>query len=859
MKKILCCIPILFFLEAASAQEPMTPIYYTVLEMPVSMRQQYYGRFDTKLLAEDLAGLLYRATGKQFSPVPNKPGATKGIFLLIDSSSTYSSNETGIVESDGKSFLRFKARYTTGISYAMYSWLEQLGFRFYLPGGEWTIIPALRSIFKKTLTKKIYKPHFPLRMFYASGGIYAVKGLDENKQSEKDWQQWYQRNRMGSDYLRIDGHIGELFNIVHQKEIEKDSTLVAPFNGKRQYSTGSKLDPTNKRGVALFSDWIVSEFKKEQKTFPGFLPLKKYATADPGDGLNYCHTPACETAFRSVSDQSFSIINETARKIKEVDARAGVSTLAYTERADTPSLRIEPNVHVMVVPTAFQSVSTSSELMLRWAKKTKNISQYDYLNIGVWAYDKPFFNLYQYHHKLRFLQRLKIQGMSFETSLSKFASGIQQYFILKFLCDPYSSIEKVLNGFCRDNFGNAAAPIKKLLKEWYFSDVHLYTNYDKPVFYEDELGRFIKYLLDAENTAGLTTAIKKRIEELKGYTIYLCKLYELFAELKSLAAMATDPSLKTDKAEEILTYTWQLYHTKIFHNTQLNDMLKQITSDAERGKWNYSEGTTFRGIAENASSIIHSGFEFVRKKYLPFAVPDYPVTDAFLGAAAKYSADSIRISTMDETGFGNFVYPLSFYCAAPGPLKIIYQTDSSKGKNSTGKTAIVSVESADYTFIKTNFIYKENSTGTINYFLPSKGHYKLYLSQYNATHVNYVIYPGRNLFYHNKKSIMMNGIVMQENPEKNNYPNKRIAFYVPAVDSIFFSNLYYGSSNTSRLYTVSGINIPVKENKQSFYNAAAIPPVSKNSFIFYENGVYRWPPVLKNTPPYYFFLKYDVK
>ena len=847
---------VVFFIQYSIAQAKSISIYYTSVQMPATLKSNYYGQFDTRIIAEDLANLLQQATGQSFAAIPYAAGIDKGIFLLLDSSSAYKSNESGLFETDGKNFIRIKAKYTTGISYAVYSWLQELGFHFYLPGDEWTIIPSIKTIFNKKNINKEYKPYFRLRMFGTSGGIFPVKWLDENSQNEKDWNQWYMRNRMGCDYLSISGHIGEWFNISHKKQIEEDSLILAPVNGKRQYNEEGKLDPTYRKGVTLFSDWIVSESKKYQQQMPAFLPYKKYYTVDPGDGLNYCHTIACEARFRSVSDQVFSIANETAQKIKLSDERAGVSLLAYTERANVPSINIESNIHVMVVPTAFQSVSTSTELMQRWATKTKNISEYDFINIGVWAYDEPFFNLYQYHNHLKFVQSLGIEGMSFETSLSKFASGIQQYFILKFLCDPYQSVDVVLDNFCNDNFEQAKIPIKKLLKEWYFSNTHLNTGYDKSSFTEDELGRFIKYIIDAESVPGLHEAVKKRIEELKAYTIYLCKFYEMFTDIKNLKAFSENTSLRSDKAEELLTFSWQMYNSKIFHNTQLNDMLKKYVSEDKKADWDFRKSEKYKGITENTETVIKEQFEIIKRRYLPAAIPFYTLTDEFLSANTKYSADSIRINTIDELAFGNYSYAIPFYCAEPCLLKISYNADSSMKKtNKSDKVAIIGIESADYSFIKNNFIKKENNTGIINYQIPAKGRYKLYLSQYNATHISYTIFPNKNLFYLEKRTILMNGLALQD----NNYSNKCLAFIAPSADSLYFSNLYWNTTNTIHLYTSSGKNIPVNNSGEPFLNAAALPAETRSKFIFFNNTVSRWPPVLQNTYPYYFFLKYPLQ
>lgn len=833
--------------------QPAIPIYYTPVDMPAFLQNEYYGGFDTKLLATDLAGLLQQATGRTCIALPMNKKAKSGVFLLLDSTLTHTGNEQGFVYCNGKDRVGITARYATGLSYAMYSWLDELGFHFYLPGKEWTIIPSRPRLFARKF-KKSYQPFFKLRMFNTSGGIFPVKGLDEKGRNKDDWRQWHIRNRMGSDYISIDGHIGELFNIVHKKEIEQDSLILAPLEGVRRYDVQGKLDPTYPAGVALFADWIAESFKTAQTRWPAFLPFKKYYSADAGDGLNYCHTPACEAQFGSVSTQSFFIANKAARKVREADSRGGVSTLAYTERADTPGIAIDPNVHVMVVPTGFQSVSTPVELMQRWAKKTSTFSQYDFLNIGVWAYDAPFFNLDAYLQHLRFLQSLHVEGMNLETSLSKFSSGIQQYFILKFLCEPNISPEKIFDTFCKDNFGNASRPVKELLREWYFSDTHLNTGYDKVSFYEDELARFVGYLAQATKAAAGDQAALKRISELKGYLVYLCKFYERFTDLGYQQKFKTDTVLKNNMTLDLLTYTWQLYDTKIFHNTQLNDMLKKNLDKTQAAAWDFRNSERFKDMRVNTDSLINKGWQRIQLKYLPLALQVRQVTDETLQSLCHRTADSIFIETFDETAFGYYMYPLPFYCNAPGPIRIYYEAGESAGAGDMkDKIAIVEILKEDYSYINTRFIFSAGPTGTLTFDLPAKGRYILRLSQYHATKMNYVLYPGKNLFYVNKKSIPMNGIRLQYEGNKN-YDNKRLAFLAPADGRVRYSLFYTDASNTIQLFDYKAASIPTAP----FPGANVLQSENKiaaGQLIYYENEVFRWPPVIKNTAPYYFFLK----
>lgn len=139
-------------------------IYYSPIKLKAG-EHLFYAGMDPKNLAQDLADLLGMATGRPFVVLPYEPGQSKGIFLLLDSSIKEKNNECGIMETNGKDFVRIKAQYISGISYALYSWLEELGFKFYLPGNEWTTIPSLPSPFSDKVPSKKYQPYFIHRFF----------------------------------------------------------------------------------------------------------------------------------------------------------------------------------------------------------------------------------------------------------------------------------------------------------------------------------------------------------------------------------------------------------------------------------------------------------------------------------------------------------------------------------------------------------------------------------------------------------------------------------------------------------------------------------------------------------------------
>lgn len=848
---------ILFFSFSGTAQ---TSIYYSPVNISAN-EHGFYATMEPKKLAADLAYLLKKATGNSFDIKEYTAGASRGIFLLLDEMVRDSSNECGILETDNKSYIRIRGRYICGISYGMYSWLEELGFKFYLPGDEWTTIPTLKTIFTQSTRFKKYRPHFNLRFFSKSGGIFPIPGVDEHLTNDMEWITWYRRNRMGSGFIAIDGHMGETFNIANRQEIENDPSILAPVNGKRQYAESGKLDPTNKKGVALFSNWIMGEFKTRKKEWLGYLPLKKYFSVDPGDGLNYCHTPECEARFQSVSDQVFFVANQVAEKIKEADPNAGVSTFAYSERADTPSFKIEPNIHVQVVASAFQGVSTTAELVKRWAKKTSNISQYDYINIGIWTMDNPNFDLGRYHQYLMFVKKLGIQGFSYETSYSKFGSGIPQYFILQFLCTPYDALEKKLDIFCRDNFGKAAIFIKKLLKEWYFTEVHAQAQIDYPSFYEDEIGRFFYYLEQASGTTGLTDAEQARLRELKAYIIYLAKYYEIRTDLKVEKQAASDKNFYAQKVEDVLRYSWSLYRTKVFQNSQLNQMLvNNFLPEAFRQQWDYFINKQFPMLfsSKTAAEVVENEYHTLKKQYLPLANFTHELPATFFKTNAKHTADSFKLVTADETAISYFNYSLNIYAPQRGGIKIKCTTGARKAPG-TGATAIFSLEKNDYTLMESRSVYRENADTTIFFNIPSAGFYKLYLGRFGNINQQYIIYPRGNFFYINKKTTLFNFLMLQDFSSNSPYPNKWLGLYVPAADSIAFSLINRHASNSFSFKFSDGSTTVVNSGREPFLLTVPVPVKKRNGFVFINNSIFRYSAVLKNIPPYYFFLKNNLR
>ncbi len=852
---LIVTLMVIVFSLTASAQQS---IYYTSVTMPVVNITDYYKLMDPKIIAEDMSNLLTLATGESYIAKAYDGKTKDGIFLLLDSNLVLSSNESAVLHSDGKNRLVIKARYIAGLSYGVYTYLDKLGFKFYLPGAAWTILPNKPKVYLPLLKDQEWKPFFKNREFAFSGALPPIEGVDEKNINKQIWLTWYRRNKMGSDHLGIDGHIGELFNMENRSAIEKDPAILAPVEDKRRYNDFGKLDPTYEKGVNMFIDWAIEKYRVENANRPFFFPAHRFQTVDPGDALNYCHTPECEVKFKTVSNQVFYVANQAAKRIRSKFPDAGVSLYAYSERADTPDFKLEPNVHVGVVSTGFQNVDLPVNLVNRWVKKTTHLTLYDYLNIGSGLLEEPFFNLTQYIDYLKMARAAKVDGFTFEAAPSKFSSGIQQYFILKYLCTPYDNINKEFDEFCNLSFTKSTAPIKALFRDWYFSDVHLATTYDGRTFEDYELGRFANYLSNAEGVAS-NQDVKTRIDEIKAYVVLLGKKYDVFNNLKISAANQKDKTIKNRLVEDMLEYSWKLYNRNIFHNTEFNQTIKGLLGNdtAAYNRWNYG-GLHIRQIKKETGDLVEREFTKFKERFVPRALAAHSLDDAFLTATSKLSADSIKISMIDVEYSSAYFYYLDLYCPSPSTITINVQAGSPLLKKTVGnRKGLCAIFNDRYSYVENRIISLNDTMLQTSFFIPKKGHYKVALGQQNSTPVTFVIKPGKNLLYVNKTVIPMNFVLLQEGATSN-YANKYLAFYVPNVDSFSYKLLYPDCANTTSLYNSKGQQVKTNVSDSPFYISYKTTAADRNGFMFYSNSFFRWPPNMKNVAPYYFFLKFPV-
>lgn len=504
--------------------------------------------------AKDLSEHLGKITGKEFSISSNVEG--KGILLRNVSSKDVPQEAVDKLQKLGKeaflirsfdNHLLLAANSELGLSHAVYTFLEELGCRWYFPTDTWTVLPKRTSI---TLNiNRFDAPVFRMRTFSGTGGFGGKLPIDQQMKIQGQWAMWMRRNRLGGEYI-LSGHSGEAFNIKHKETLIANPEYLAMHHGRRDsWSPTVKLCPSNPKALALFTRDRIEAFSSSRKARPDD-PRNFAVSVEPADGGGHCEAPE-SLAIGSISDRVFFIANAVSKELAREFPHSRVSLFAYNEHADVPSIPINPNVHVCIIPYGFQRTNYwPEELIVNWQKKVQSMSLYDYWSIPDWAHDMPSFNYLETPaKKIRFWHKHGVEGFLAESTYSSGAMGPGWLLASRLLWNPEADENKVLNDFYENAFGPARIPMKRLLERW---SSHFELNVH-------ELALSFRDLAESIRLSENYPVIKARILDYARYLQYLRMRHE-YLNTKA------DSSQRITTGDNLLRYILRIYSSSMIHS-----------------------------------------------------------------------------------------------------------------------------------------------------------------------------------------------------------------------------------------------------------------------------------------------------
>lgn len=502
---------------------------------------------------QDFRYLLEKSTGKNWQIQSRDKNATQGIVLKLYNDPAFKTKESFRLQSNGTDFLSITSSSVEGLAFGLYKHLRQSGFQFYLPDEAYTIIPKLNNPFgaKKNI---VDSPFLQIRDFFGTGG-FGSTNPDPGKLVEKAWSLWKLRNGFGAAYS-LGGHRGENFIAENKEMLQKHPQwLVSPLTGQHS-DQGIKLNYLNKEALDFYTDWTIKPFTKTNFVLPP-PNHTEFISIEPSDGGGYLSANQTNKSVPSVSDQVYTAANIAAQKLDKLfpgHPNIGVNLYAYGSHAAPPSFPLHPRVFVQLIPYQFQNIAFGPSFIKLWASKVKRFGIYDYYNYPDAQYDLPGGMAIETAMKrLVHSVRNGSEGTTYETSYSKFATGIPLWILGRYMADGEADWKKNLESLASSLYKGASPKIVELF--------HLF--YNQSSFGPQYMGNAAK-LLNEGMAATKDGLVQQRLNELKQYLQFVHLVYQSRDVKNGTVYQRLLP---------VAEYAWKIYPQKIVHSYRIMQLV----------------------------------------------------------------------------------------------------------------------------------------------------------------------------------------------------------------------------------------------------------------------------------------------
>ena len=430
--------------------------------------------------------------------------------------------------------INFIGNTALALQHAIFDYLGQLGYRYFLPGQAWQITPSISSPFINY--EQLTQPFYEFRSFANGQGYYR------NKKVENDFNFWARANRLGGSFPVRVGHSHQTIVTNNLDEFKQHPEYFADRVDKTAAPATAKFNIANKQLVEL----VIEDAKKRLDVFKKTGQFMNMVSMEPSDGGGFCTSTEC-LKIGNPTDQVFYLTNSVARAIQKEYPGIWVGNLAYNEHIEPTKYELEPNVFVMVTNGFNRTKYSTSELLEKWGTKAKKLGVYEYLSVYAWDNDLPGRSNAT---KLEFLKKsIKAYYESgarvylAETNIGWISKGLGQYIASRLLWDYRLDVDSMANDFFNKSFGNAASNIKRLFKSWETNTGAMIT--------DNVLAAWLGLVNEADQMVN-DEQVKERLNYIKIYLHYLV----LYKKLK------TNPT--TDNLNTVMSFAYRTFDASAF-------------------------------------------------------------------------------------------------------------------------------------------------------------------------------------------------------------------------------------------------------------------------------------------------------
>ncbi len=351
-----------------------------------------------------------------------------------------------------------------GTRLAVYTFLDDLGCRWYFPGEYGEIVPRMKTIVVPD-QDRIERPSFRIRHLWYSGWMPISETQQEN------YRLWYKRNRLNSLALSLPGD-GSIDRLRPDEYFETHPEIFALNDKGERFK--ELLNLTEPEAVRIGAETIKEYFRNNPDglTF-GFAPH---------DGFPMDYSEATQNAMPgfegkgygdpSMSDVWFNFANNIAKEVYKEFPDRWVLTNGYANRVRfpegvgelSPNLGIQSAViaadtmHRIGDPKSWQRI-LYKDIMDRWSEELDLIVIYDY-DPGNSLDNLPFPALHNLKYDLPYFHERGIWGFYTEGSNTWMVTHLNYYVRARLMWDVDSDVEELVDEYCELFYGDAAQAVE---------------------------------------------------------------------------------------------------------------------------------------------------------------------------------------------------------------------------------------------------------------------------------------------------------------------------------------------------------------------------------------------------------------
>jgi hypothetical protein len=563
-------------------------------------------------------------------------------------------NPEGYFIRSSEEHITFIGNSALALQHAIFDYLEQLGYRYYLPGEVWQVTPSISSPFVKY--EKLTQPLYEFRSLANGQGFYR------NKKVEGNFNFWSKANRLGGSFPIRVGHSYQTIVTNNAETFKQHPEYFADNIDKTNAPFAAKFNVANKSLV----DLVVSDALKRLAVFKQTRQFMNMVSMEPSDGGGFCTSPEC-LKIGNTSDQVFYLTNVVARAVQKEYPGIWVGNLAYNEHIEPTKFDLEPNVFVMVTNGFNRTKFSTNELLQKWSRKAKKLGVYEYLSVYTWDNDLP--GRANATH-LDFLKK-SIKGYYdngarvylAETNIGWISKGLGQYVTSKLLWDYRINVDSLADDFYVKSFGTAAPVMKRLYKSWETSPGGLIS--------DNSLAEWLGWVKEADGMVS-DNRIKERLNQIKIYLHYLV----LYRKLK------TNPT--TDNLNQVMGFAYRTFDVSAFATVPVMTSLPFQSGFKGYGLYDKKEHPWMQEAKQLNSKEVNSifandlssvkkieglrTFEYGRKFNRPKSV-DVSVKMKPGNIAPSFTGETNFVVRIDKKSPDNFFEIKSGYAARPPDAK----------------------------------------------------------------------------------------------------------------------------------------------------------------------------------------------